>query len=138
MNYLSRHCTLMAMSGGCTMEVTIMLLSCCIPQSLSLAGTATSIIFVATKVLSGQTRVCRDKTCILSRQNYVCCNKTFVATNIILSRQAYLCRDKHVFVATNICRDKHICVVTKVFYHGKHTFVAIKIISVPPPAIDAV
>ena len=47
---------------------------------LSLAGAATSIIFVATKALWRQTRVCRDKTGILSRQN-----KTFVAPNIFLS-----------------------------------------------------
>ena len=41
--------------------------------SLSLAGAATSIIFVGTKVLSRQTRVCvsRDKTRLMSLQNYI-------------------------------------------------------------------
>ena len=41
---------------------------------VSLAGGATSIVFVATKVC--------DKTHLLSRQKYACRNKTFVATNI--------------------------------------------------------
>ena len=59
----------------------------------SLAGTATSIIFVATKV--------RDKTRLLSRQKYACRDKhklTFVATNTCLSRQKYASRDKNVCV----------------------------------------
>ena len=34
--------------------------------------------------LSRQTRVCLDKTRILSRQKNACCNKTFVATKIML------------------------------------------------------
>ena len=46
------------------------------PQ-LSLAGTAPSIIFVATNVLSRETRVCHDK-----------------------SKDVKFCRDKHTFVAT--------------------------------------
>ena len=61
---------------------------------ISLAGAATSIIFVATKI-----RVCRDK-------------HNFVATKP-LSEQAYLCRDKHVLVATNICGGKHTFVATE-------------------------
>ena len=58
-------------------------------HGLSLAGTATSIIFVVTKVLSRQ---------------------IFVATNIILLRQTF-CLDKHTFVATNtsMSRQKHAC-----------------------------
>ena len=51
--------------------------------TLSLAGASTSIIFVATKLLSQQ---------------------IFVATNIILSRQKNACRDK-TFVVTNTCSD---------------------------------
>ena len=47
---------------------------------LSLAGAATSMIFVATKVLSGEICVCRDKT-------------------RLLSRQTHFCRDKNIFVA---------------------------------------
>ena len=63
---------------------------------LSLAGAATSIIFVTWQI--------------------------FVATNIILSRRAYFCCDKHVFVATKYvflswqkyaCCDKHVLVATK-------------------------
>ena len=38
----------------------------------------------------------------------------FVATkHVLLTRQKYACRDKHVFVATNICRDEHTFVATK-------------------------
>ena len=54
---------------------------------ISLAGAATSIIFVATSLLlSGQTRVCRDQTGLLSRQKYFI-DKSFVAASILLSRQ---------------------------------------------------
>ena len=57
-------------------------------QSLvSLAGDATSIIFVTRKLLSRQTRVCHEKTCLLSRQKYACRDKTFIATDACLSRQ---------------------------------------------------
>ena len=63
---------------------------------LSLAGAATSIIFVATKVLSRQSRVCRDKTRLLSRQKYACREKCFVATNI-----------KHVSINTAYIRNTH-------------------------------
>ena len=59
---------------------------------LQSAGAATSIIFVATKVMSRETRVCR-------------CKHVFVATDMCLSRQNtslvrqnYIWRDKHVFV----------------------------------------
>ena len=52
---------------------------------LSLAGAATSMSFVATRLLSPQ------KMC-LSRQNYVCRNKTFFEANI--------CHDKLTVVAT--------------------------------------
>ena len=86
-------------------------------HGLSLAETATSIIFVATKVLSRQ---------------------IFVATNITLSRQKF-CRDKHTFVATKhvFCRNKSMLVnlftkrlsrqayfvATKdVFFRDKHVF----------------
>ena len=62
---------------------------CFAASRVSLAGAATSIIFVATKHV-----FCRYKSMFvatkvcLSRQNYV-----FVTTNV-LSRQAYFCRDK--------------------------------------------
>ena len=108
---------------------------CC---RLSLAGDATSIIFVATKPLSGRTRVCRDKsmlaaTKLLSRHRsmfvatkYFCRDKTFVVRNF--------CRDKHVFVEADILLSiqKMKFVVTKVslsrqnFCRDKHTFVSTK------------
>ena len=52
---------------------------------LSLAGAATSIIFVATKLI-----FCRDKTHLLSRQKFCLGKHTFVATKDLF------CRDKHV------------------------------------------
>ena len=112
------------------------------PPILSLAGTATSIIFAATKVLLRQTCVCCNKTHILLQQKYACrdnfcrkknvcfCgNKTFVTTNI--------CRDKHNFVMTKclswqayFCHYKHMFVMTKhVFCHNKSTLVKTKLLS---------
>ena len=70
---------------------------------VSLAGTATSIIFFATN------------TC-LSQQN-----KSFVATKVLLSRENF-CRDQHNFVAA---KHKHTFFATKeVFCCNKHMFVA--------------
>ena len=69
---------------------------------LSLAGAATSIIFVATRVLSNNhdKRVYCNKTCLLSQQKYACC-------------------DKHIFVMTNICCNKHNFAMTKYFLINK-------------------
>ena len=98
---------------------------------LSLAGAATSIIFVArntsfvaTKVcltnicldkhnfvlLLRQTRVCTNKTRLLSRQKYACLDKSFVATNTVMFVATGNFRDKHNFVATKdvFCGDKHM------------------------------
>ena len=67
-----------------------------------LAGAATSIVFVATNTC------CCDTTRLLSRQKYVCRDKTFVATKLCLLRQNVFWRDKtfiaidYVFVATSI------------------------------------
>ena len=79
---------------------------------VSLAGAATGIICVATKVS-------------LPRQNYV------FATNkhIYLSRQTRVCHNKSKLVTTKVCREKHVhtFVATKdVFCCDKHTFVATK------------
>ena len=60
---------------------------------LSLVGAATSIIFVAT-------RVCHDKTRLLSRQN-----TSFVTTKVCLLRQ-HFCRDKIMFIVTNMCLSR--------------------------------
>ena len=60
-----------------------------LPQVLFLSRQNTS--FVSTNICLS---FCRDK--------HVCCNKTFVAANIILSRQKF-CHDKLTFVATIKC-----------------------------------
>ena len=79
--------------------------------------------FVAAKV---QIRVLSGTKVCFSPQDYVCLDKSFVATNIcrdkhnfiatkLLSQQAYFCRDKHVFVATKLvfCRDKTFVSLSK-------------------------
>ena len=76
---------------------------------LSLAGAATSTIFVTTKVLSG----CHEKGFVgtntfLSQQKYVCHDKRFATTKMCLSQQTYFYHDK-MFVAQNVCRDKRVC-----------------------------
>ena len=86
---------------------------CCL---LSLAGAATRIIFVVTKVLL--------------RQKYACRNKTFVTTNTFVATKVFS-RQKY-FVATNI-----IFSLRQMFCHGKHTFVVTKIILVAAPANDS-
>ena len=75
---------------------------------LSLAGAATTIIFAATKVLSRQTGVCRDKARLLSRQAFLS-RKTYFITKIFSRDKSYvpasifLSRQKTCFVATNAC-----------------------------------
>ena len=68
-------------------------------SSLSLAGAATSIKFVATNAcLSRQnTSFVATKVC-MPPQNYVCRDKIFLC----LSRQKF-CRDKHTFIEDKIC-----------------------------------
>ena len=80
------------------------------PSNVSLAGAATSIVFVATKIF------CRDrhyfvatKTCLynkttkLPQVSFLSRQKYFVATDIILSRQRHVCIIKRQsFVATSI------------------------------------
>ena len=96
-------------------------------SKLSLAGAATSIIFVATntrlprqtfcrdKIFSSRQNICRDKYLSLQTQTF-CRGKSFVATSILLSRQktcfvatkmilvAYLLW--HTFVATKLCLSR--------------------------------
>ena len=103
---------------------------------LSLAGTATNIIFIAAKVLPRLTRVCRDKIRLLSRQN------------ILLSRKTYFCRDKHILVATKLllrqayfCRDKSMLIATNLILSRQKfcrdkSFVATKMILVAAAAND--
>ena len=97
---------------------------------VSLPEAATSIIFVATKVLSKQSYFSRDKTRVLSRQTRVVKKiclllQIFVATKV-LSRQIRVCCDKLIFVATKYD-----------FFRDKHVFVAIKIILVVDLANDS-
>ena len=80
---------------------------------------------------------------------HFCHDKRFVMTNMCLSRQICVCRNKHVFVATkyvfcrdrsfvatkvclsrqNFCRNKHVSLATKIFCRDKHNFVATKLLS---------
>ena len=107
-------------------------------RSIIIGGSCHKYNFFA---LSRQTHVCRDKTRLLLRQKYACCDKImfvatklllrqiFVATNIILSQQTFH-RNKLTFVATpNVCRDKHVFVGTNIilsqqayFCRDKHVF----------------
>ena len=65
---------------------------------LSLAGAATSVLFVATNM-------------ILSRQKF-CCNKNMFAATTL---QACFCRDQKIV----FCLDKHVFVVTKLLSRQK-------------------
>ena len=107
---------------------------------LSLAGAATSIIFVITKVLSWQnmsfvmTKVC------LSQPNYVCRNKIFLSwqkfccgRHTFVATEDMFCHDKRrVFGATKVSLSQQIFVITKLlsqqtyFCWDKHTFVMTK------------
>ena len=97
---------------------------------LTPAGAATIIIFV-----------CRDKTRLLSRQNYACRDKIiFVATNMFLSRQNICgycnklskknCHNKHIIEATKFCRDKHTCVATNILV-SRQTRVLVILVAAP-------
>ena len=98
------------------------------------------------KVCLSRQNVCGNKimfvaTKYLSQQTHVCCNKGFVSTNILLSRQktcfvtrnTCLSRQKNAccdktFVATKLCLSRQIFVVTK-FCRDEHVFVATKVLS---------
>ena len=85
---------------------------------------ATSIIFVTTKVLLQQTRVCHDKTGLLPQQKYarVCCDKNiFVAASTLLLRQkmCFIMTNIHLWCQTRICGDKHVFVATKLLLWQK-------------------
>ena len=92
-------------------------------------------------LLSRQTRVCNDKTRLLSGQKYACRGKTFssrqifVAKNMCLSRQAYLCRDKSVLVAIKLV-GINMCLSRQTFCRCKHTFVATKMVVVAAASSD--
>ena len=99
--------------GGGGVHFDTVLLHCgCEGCILSLAGAATSIVFVATKVC-------------LSRRNF-CRDKTFVATYTCLSRpkRPRFCRDNHTFDATKdvFDRDKHVFVATSTKHLSRQFF----------------
>ena len=76
-----------------------------------MAEAATSLIFVATN------------TCFSRQNTYIVATKECLSRqNIILSRQAYFCRDKHVFDEQYACCDKIFCC-------DKHNLVATKVLS---------
>ena len=113
----------------CHDKLTFVVTSTCLPRQntsfvatkVSLAGAATSIIFVATNTcLLWQTR-------LLSRRKYAYRDKTFVTTNIFVAANILL---REIFVVTNIiltwqnvCRDKLTFVATNT------SFVATNILS---------
>ena len=117
-------------------------------------GAATSVIFGATKVLSQQT-FCLPQRKYACCDKHVCHNETFVATNICLDKhnfvttkvllpQAYFCRGKHVFFATEnvFCCNKSMLVTTKKLLQQTCVcrdkgFVATKNLLVAPAANDA-
>ena len=67
---------------------------------------------VTTTILGGSCHkyhFCRGKTRLLSRQKYVCHDKTFASTKVCLSRQN-LRLDKSMFVTTKLSpRQKYVC-----------------------------
>ena len=80
---------------------------------VSLAGAATSIIFVATNPVFCPDKCMAVATRVLSQQKCVCRGTRFVATCLLLSRQKRVCRDTYL-TQQNSCRDKHNFVATKV------------------------
>ena len=104
---------------------------CCHPHSpfllrwhLSLVGAVTSIIFVATKVLSSQNMSFRHNKTFVAKTLF-CHNKTFVVTNICSEKQ---------FCCNTFCYDKSMLVRTKLLLRQNslllQIFVATRVISV--------
>ena len=103
---------------------------------VSMAGAATSIIFVATNMCLSQQHVsCCNKSMLVVTfvtVKYFCCNKSFVTTNIccdkhvfvttkdVLSPQTRVCGDKSKLVARNMCLSQQIFVARKVLSRQKY------------------
>ena len=121
---------------------------------LSLVGAATSIFFVATKVLSWQTCycdnkcVCCDKTCLLLRQNCLlgqnfCCDKLLLFTFVAIHVTKIFCHNKHNFVMTKLlpqqagfcCNKRRVLSWQTRVCHNK-TFVMTRMILLAAPAND--
>ena len=111
-----------------------------VPTCISLAGAATSIIFVATKVLLRQTRTC---PLLPPPKKIACRDKIFLSWHNFFSQQILVfvfiatkrLSRKHTFVVTNgvFCCYKHVFVATKVSL-SRQTFVVTKMILVAAPA----
>ena len=75
--------------------------------SISMVGTATSMIFVTTKVLSPQMHVCGDKHLLVMTKHIFCCDKSMLVatTNTRLSRQIVMTEvlSKHMFDKNYTC-----------------------------------
>ena len=88
---------------------------------LSLTGAATSIIFVATKKLLQQTRVCCNKHLFVATKHVSCRNKSMLAVTKLCSWQNLwqnLCHDRYLSRQTHVCRGR--------------TFVTTKILAAAP------
>ena len=93
-------------------RISIGRIVCLLGGKLSLAGTATSIIFFATTQ-----------------------NTSFVATKVCLLQQNHVCRDVLFFFAPKLCllcHDKHNFIILFRFFfffcHDKHTFGTIRMV----------
>ena len=74
-----------------------------------------------------QTRVCCDKTRLLPRPKYACCDKTFVVTRLCLSRQKF-CWDRYLLWQTCICHDQSFVGTSMLLLqHKQISFVVIKL-----------
>ena len=101
------------------------------------AGAGRSTIFATTNVLSRQTRFYRDKYVFVATKD------VSVSTKICLSRQN-ICRDKNMFIATNIfffATKRNTFFSLSLFSRQTHacrdkTFVVTKIVLVAAPASD--
>ena len=114
---------------------------CCL---LSLAESATSVIFVMTKVCPSQQNFCHDKhvCCLLSLAESAT-SIIFVMTKVCPSQQNF-CHDKHVCCDKSFFHDNLLLLwqtyffsLRQMFCHGKHTFVVTKMILVAAPAKDS-
>ena len=95
-----------------------------------MAGSATSLIFVATKDSSRQ-------TCLLSLQKYACRDKSFATTKLCLLRQNYVCHNENLCrEKKNVCCNKSFVVTSILLSRQKMCFVATKILLEAAPAND--
>ena len=95
---------------------------------VSLAGAATSIIFVATNMC-----LSRQKKCLLSRQKYACRDKTFVTTKLCLSPQ-YLSRQIFLGYFSYFLAKKDVYACQEKYCHEKNILSRQKMILVAFPA----